>query len=203
MLGLNQAYAESGHDHGKEGAESHKSKDKHLETSKNEKPDSHAHEEEEHDHNDKEEHGSDEEHKEKEGHAKHGEGEEHGHEEEEGAGSIGPGKAIEEASPAKGFRLSAKALKTLELKTVTAGNPQRLVVPKSGIVTFGADRGVYRLRDNFFKLVDIKVLEKRPTEWVVQASNLLTSDQIVVQGTGLLRVTDLEASGGGAGGHDH
>jgi hypothetical protein len=136
--------------------------------------------------------------------AEEGHGEEaHHEEEEETASSVGPGNAIEEVDHDKGFRLSKKALKTLQIKSIPAQNPQNASVPKGAIVTFGADRGIYRLRGGFFKLLDIKVLEKGPVQWTIQIADLLPTDQLVVEGTGLLRVAELEASGGGASGHDH
>ena len=111
--------------------------------------DEHDHEEESKDHKEKDSHDEDKDH-----------GDDHGHEEEANA-SIGPGKAIEEANPDKGFRLSSKALKTIAPKILKITSVERTNLPKSAIVTFGADRGIYRVRDGFIKLVDIKIIEKK------------------------------------------
>lgn len=130
------------------------------------------------------------------------EGEEH-QEAEEVSGSVGPGKSIEAANRKEGIKLSQKAISTLglEVKKVNSGSPFQL--PVSSLVYFQDEVGVYRLRNGWFKLLEGKVRTRKETIAIVEISDLLPSDEVVVKGVPLLRVTELEAFGGSGEGHGH
>lgn len=138
----------------------------------------------------------------------HEEGEEHGEEghEEEGEGissNVGPGNAVTAADPKRGLQLSEEAVKTLGIKTQPA--PSESFVPKSAIVTFKDETGVYRLRDGWYKLVEgyTQPQNNRLRFTPHEKQDLRPGDKIVVEGAPLLRVAELDAFSGGEAGHGH
>jgi hypothetical protein len=121
---------------------------------------------------------------------------------EASAGGVGPGKAVVEASPVNGMRLSDAAVKTLgltfqEIETTTIHH-----VPAQSIVYHQADIGIYRLREGWIKLVDVEIAKKSPTEVTIKTRELKPRDQIAVRGVSLLRVTELDVTTVGGGDHD-
>jgi len=181
---------EHAHDHEDEhGHEDEKEeKDEHAHPAK--KGDEHAHGAEKED-----EHG----HAEEEGEDEHGHGDGH---EEEGSSRIGPDKAITAASKKDGIQLAEKAVKRLALASVEAKGPAPRV-PSKSLVFYQGETGVYRLRNGWYKLVDVKVTERGATDSVVRSSELQGGDRIVSEGVPLLRVAEMEAWGGSGDGHGH
>ncbi len=108
----------------------------------------------------------------------------------------GHSKAVLEASVDSGFKLSDKALRSLQLKfqLVVPGKIQ--VVMPTTLVHHQDQVGVYRLRNGFYKLVSVHVANQVPNKISVECSDLKSGDQIVSQGVALLRVVDMEAFGG-------
>ena len=148
---------------------------------------------------------------EKDGEGRHEEGEEHddqgkeGYEEgeEEASSGVGPGNAVTATDAEKGLQLSDEAVKTLGIKTQAV--PEEFTLPKSAIVTFKDETGVYRLRDGWYKLIEG---EARPQGVLVRfipqrKKDLRPGDTIVVEGAPLLRVAELDAFSTGEAGHGH
>ena len=138
----------------------------------------------------------------KEGEAEHGE-EEKGGEESQSPG-VGPGKAILEANHEKGFRLSEGAFKTIGVKTaaIQAGTGSA-TVPRAALVFFQGEVGVYRVTDGWYKLIEVQIASRNKETAVVRSNELKSGDQVAITGVGLLRVADLDASGGNEEGHGH
>lgn len=143
------------------------------------------HKDKEHQHGDHEEKGSKEEEQ------------DHGEEEEESTGGVGPNNAVTAADEHEGIKLSPKAMEFIGLKT-EAYNGQ--MIPKASLVFYQDKVGIYRLRDGWFKLVPVTFSVSEPS--IPQSADLRPGDQIVVQGTGLLRVAELDAFSGEVG-HSH
>ncbi|MBI4396791.1 MAG: hypothetical protein HY548_06835 [Elusimicrobia bacterium] len=126
---------------------------------------------------------------------------EHG-EEETGVANVGPDSAVLEADPDRGFRLSEKARRTLDVEFKPASG----LLPKSSVVHFKDETGVYRVRDGWFKLIEG---EAEPHGHQVRfvpehKGDLRKSDRIAVKGVPLLRVTELDVfSAGGGDPHGH
>lgn len=107
----------------------------------------------------------------------------------------GPKMAVMEANLKDGFRLSENAKKVIGLVVKPLGaHPYK--IPKSAVVYYGDRIGVYRLRDGWFKLVEIQKISELNSETTIRSSDLKTGDQIVVEGVALLRVSDMDAFGG-------
>lgn len=137
--------------------------------------------EEHHDHDEKSEHKDkhqDDEHKHDatSEHDDHDEHIDHGGEEEESTGGVGPNNAVTAADEHDGIKLSNKAQKAIGLKTeiFTGGD-----IIKSALVFHQDKVSVYRFKDGWFKLISV--------------TELKNGDQLVVLGTALLRVAELDA----------
>ena len=127
-----------------------------------------------------------------------------GHEEaEEASSNVGPGNAVTAADPERGLQLSPEALQTLKIGSVSV--PANGVIPKSAIVTFKDEVGVYRLRDGWFKLVEGSAKNRNTGVVFIphRSSDLRSGDSVVVHGAPLLRVAELDAFSTGEAGHGH
>jgi hypothetical protein len=79
-------------------------------------------------------------------------------------------------------------------------------VPARSLVYFQDEVGVYRLRNGWYKLVEIPAPEKKLSgaELVtIRTEELQPGDQVIQTGVPLLRVAELEAWGGSGDGHGH
>ncbi|MFT6068094.1 MAG: hypothetical protein ACJAT2_002341 [Bacteriovoracaceae bacterium] len=177
FLGLSSAFAEDGHNHG-----DHKEKEEHGKHGKN---DGHDHGKEHSDHENIDDH--------KDG----DDGHDHG-----GGKAIGKGKAIVEVDEVKGFKLSKEAIKTLELKLKTVDGSS-FKIDKKTLVASKDKKGVYRFRGGYFKFLSAKILKEETNGYMVEVKGVDFGDQIVVNGVGLLRVTDVYSTDKSEYGHSH
>lgn len=177
----NLVFAEGDHDHS-----SHKGHD-------------HSKQEEKHDdHNDHKGHDHSK-HEDHDDHSKHSDHEGHDH----GASkAIGKGKAIEVVDEKKGFKLSKEAIKTLKLRLQNVDGDE-FEINKATLVSSKSIKGVYRFRAGFFKLLKAKILIKTKSGYKVKVAGVEFGDQIVINGVGLLRVTDVYSTDKSEYGHSH
>lgn len=201
FLGLSSAFAEDGHNHG-----DHKEKEEHGKHGKN---DGHDHGKEHSDHENIDDHKGHDDHKGKDGHKGHGDhkghddhkdgddGHDHG-----GGKAIGKGKAIVEVDEVKGFKLSKEAIKTLKLKLKTVDGSS-FKIDKKTLVASKNKKGVYRFRGGYFKFLSAKILKEETNGYMVEVKGVDFGDQIVVNGVGLLRVTDVYSTDKSEYGHSH
>ncbi|MAF91137.1 MAG: hypothetical protein CL674_07665 [Bdellovibrionaceae bacterium] len=204
LLGFS-SFAEDGHDHSSHGTkEKHSKEDNHDHSDgdghnhkKKKKKDSHAdHDDHGHKgHSEDDGHDHDE-HKEEDGHD-HGSHEGHG-----GGKAIGKGKAIEEVDEKKGFKLSKEAIKTLKLKLNTVDGSS-FKISKKTLVASKNKKGVYRFRAGFFKFMPAKITKELSDGYQVEVKGVDFGDQIVVNGVGLLRLTDVYSTDKSEYGHSH
>lgn len=174
------------------------------------KKDAHKHSanEKEIEHSDHDDHGAGGAEHGEEGHA-HGEDEkaqgkdEHGHGEVEENDQIGPEKGIVEFDEDKGFKLSPEALKNFELKTTQVNSLEALVLDTGVVVHVGQEKNLFRLRDGFFKRIDFIQVSKNGSKITLRSKDLKPGDQIVTQGLGFLRISEIAATGGAPEGHSH
>lgn len=145
-----------------------------------------------------EEHGDHDE-KAEAGHDDHADHDEH----EEENPQVGEGKGITAASPEDGIKLSPQAAKNFEIVTMKIQNLNSINLSKKAIVTAGEEVNIFRLRDGFYKRIDFITLKKESGKIVIKSKDLKLSDEIVVQGTGFLRIAEIAAFGGAPEGHSH
>lgn len=107
----------------------------------------------------------------------------------------GPTLAVLEANLKDGFRLSDKAKKVIGLVTKPLGLKPH-VIPPSAVVNYGDRVGVYRLRNGWFKLIEIKNSDELQGSVATSSAELKDDDQIAVEGVALLRVSEMDAFGG-------
>ncbi|MBX9767228.1 MAG: hypothetical protein K2X47_08155 [Bdellovibrionales bacterium] len=116
---------------------------------------------------------------------------------EVGAGvRAGPTMAVLEATLDDGFRLAEKAKKVIGVVTRPIGT-KPYVIPRMALVFYGDRVGVYRLRQNWFKLVEVQTVSKTSDSVSVSSPDLKVDDQVAIEGVALLRVSELDAFGGG------
>lgn len=161
-----------------------------------------------HNHGNKAKHSEDDGHghKKKESHDGHKEGDEHvGHDDYDdhgGGKAIGKGKAIEAVDEVKGFKLSKEAIKTLKLKLKTVDGDE-FSIEKTTLVASKGVKGLYRFRGGFFKFLPVKLKKEVKGKYLVKVKGVDFGDQIVTNGVGLLRVTDVYSTDKSEYGHSH
>lgn len=108
---------------------------------------------------------------------------------------VGPGKAVEAIDKDGGFKLSARALKSIEVVLRTVEGPT-FEIPKEAIVYYGVKVGVYRRRNEMFRLVPVKIQKKATTTVTAHSEEVQAKDEIAIEGAALLRVSEMDAFGG-------
>lgn len=106
---------------------------------------------------------------------------------------VGPGKAVVAASQDQGIKLSDKALKTLDLAFVPVQN-SHLGVPRSALVYFQDFSAIYRLRDGWFRMVEVEP-SYTGDQATFSSKDLKPGDQVVIRNGSLLRVVELDVFG--------
>ena len=117
------------------------------------------------------------------------------HAEEEGKAKdrIGPGKAVVAADEKQGIKLSQKAQKSLNL-TLANVNSSNVSVPAASLVSFQDFLAIYRVRDGWFRMVEIEPnIQGKVASF--SSKDLRPGDQIVIGNGGLLRVVELDVFG--------
>lgn len=180
----NFAFAEGDHDHSSHDEHDH---------SKHEKK--HDDDHKGHDHS---KHDNLDDHKDHD-HSKHNEHKGHDHGTPK---AIGKGKAIEVVDEKKGFKLSKEAIKTLKLRLQNVDSDE-FEISKATLVSSKSIKGVYRFRAGFFKLLGAKILKETKSGYKVKVVGVEFGDQIVINGVGLLRVTDVYSTDKSEYGHSH
>lgn len=116
---------------------------------------------------------------------------------------VGPDQGILEHNEKDGFKLSAEALKNFELQFVDLSGNGPWVISKSGFVHSGEGVYIFRLRQNFFKRIDFKILKKSDTQNTIISDDLRENDQVVIAGVSFLRIAELAVTEEAADGHSH
>ncbi len=135
-------------------------------------------------------------------HEGHDDKDEHAGHGEEGGKSVGKGKAIEAVDKVKGFKLSKEAIKSLDLKLQTV-NGDEFTIEKSTLVASKDLKGIYRFRGGFFKFLPIDLKKEVNGKYLVKVKGVEFGDQIVIDGVGLLRITDVFSTDSSNYGHSH
>lgn len=116
-------------------------------------------------------------------------------EEEGSAAKIGPDKGIIEAKEDLGMKLSPEAQKNFEIKTLKLTGTGPWTVPQIARVTAGEESSLYRMRDGFYKRISFETVQKINSSLRIRSDSLKSGDEIVIQGTGFLRISELAAFG--------
>lgn len=185
-----------GHDHKKKEHKEHKGDENH--DHKKEKHDDHDHDKKAHSDEEKGHKGHDD----LEDDGGHDDHSGHGGHDEHGSKAVGKGKAIEVVDEKKGFKLSPEAIKTLKLKLQNVDSNEFLI-EKSTLVVSKDLKGLYRFRGGYFKFYPVELKKEIDGKYLVKVPGVEFGDQIVVKGTGLLRVADVYSTDTAEYGHSH
>lgn len=122
---------------------------------------------------------------------------------EEGS-NVGPENGITEASKNKGFKLSVEANKNFELKTLKLSGPGPWTVPLSARMLSQEEDNIYRVREGFIKRIDFNLTSKdRSGKMTIKSADLKEGDEVIIEGVGFIRISELTAFGGAPEGHTH
>lgn len=117
--------------------------------------------------------------------------------------NVGPNKGVTSFDEEKGFSLSEEAKKTFSIQTQKLNGPGPWSLPQSALLFMGEEKNVYRLRDGFFKRVDIESIKKdKDNKITVKSESLKIGDSVVVQGVGFIRIAEVDATSVESG-HGH
>lgn len=105
-------------------------------------------------------------------------------------------KAIIDSSKENGIRLSLEAKKNIGVKTFILNSSGSHQIPKASLVYTKDKTGVYRFKNDWYKFIEVKVLVQNTNSFQIFSSELLNKDEIVSEGAGLLRVSEMEAFAG-------
>jgi len=122
---------------------------------------------------------------------------------EEGGSQVGSDKGILEANEASGIKLASSAEKNFEIKRIKVPANGVVEIPKKAIVTAVSEVNIVRYRNGFYKRVDFEEIKRTPTTVTIRSNDLKSTDEVVVQGLGFLRVAEISAFGGESEGHGH
>ncbi len=122
---------------------------------------------------------------------------------EEGGSQVGPDKGILEANEASGIKLAPQAEKNFAIKRIKVPANGIVELPKKAIVTAVSEVNIVRYRDGFYKRVDFEEVNRTPTTVMIRSKDLKSTDEVVVQGLGFLRIAEISAFGGESEGHGH
>ncbi len=145
--------------------------------------------------------GEHEKHKEIDEHEKHEEA--GGHEKHEESGKkVGAGYGVEDYSEKLGFKLSKKTYQHFKIKTSTISDASRLIIPKSSIVQFKDEIGIFVVTNNFFRRVT-GTINKIGEQIIFKSNHLKNTEQFVTEGADFLRIVEISLEGEGIQGHSH
>ena len=117
----------------------------------------------------------------------------HGEEEGKTKDRVGPGKAVIAANEKEGFKLSEKAQQSLNL-SFSKVTSLKVTVPLDALISFQDFLAVYRLRNGWFRLVEVEP-HIQGQQATFTSKDLNPGDQMVITNGGLLRVVELDIFG--------
>lgn len=118
------------------------------------------------------------------------------HEEAGESNQAGPGKAVEAFDEHDGFKLSAKAIASFDIKFADLKGSAPWRVPKSAIVFLKQTSGVYRTADGWIQMTPVTIVSKEKDFYLIHAKALEPGAQIATSGTAFLRMTDADLNAG-------
>lgn len=121
---------------------------------------------------------------------------------EENSQNIGPDKGVSSFDKEKGFTLSEEAKKnfSIQVKVLEGSGPWS--VPDSALLFSGNEKNIYRVRDGFFKRIDITIVKKDKKTLTIKSNEIKVGDAIVIQGVGFIRIAEVDVTSDDSG-HGH
>lgn len=154
------------------------------------------------DHSHKQEHEHEEKGHQDSKHDDHADHDNHSDHDHETSKSVGKDFAIEVNDEHLGIKLSDKALKNLNIETKQITS-SKVILPKEAIVLVRDQTFVYFLRERFFKLVAVKIKERRDAQYTVVLNDFNSIGAVVTKGADLIRISEVYANDTASYGHSH
>lgn len=102
------------------------------------------------------------------------------------------GAAVTAFTKEDGFKLTKKAIISLDVKFISLASSKTWDVPKSSLVKIKNSTGVYRRYDGWITLVLVKVLKKKGELVTIKSVDLEEGDGVATSGVKFLRMTDAD-----------
>lgn len=112
--------------------------------------------------------------------------------------SVGPDKAVLEASPEKGIKLSDKAKTTLGVQTQRIS--KNLSVPHAALIFERNEIGIYVKHGDFYKYLEVEVKNTTSPQSTIESPKVKEGDDVVIEGAALLRLAEINVFSSNAGG---
>lgn len=112
-------------------------------------------------------------------------------EEKSGDAAVGEGFAVLEANHETGFKLSEKAIQTVAVRYVKAERAGSIVLPRSAIVYFRDESGVYRRRAGRIQRIKPEFRPVSDMQVEARSSEIVPGDEIAVEEVAWLRATEI------------
>ncbi len=114
---------------------------------------------------------------------------------ETGRAQVGDAYAVVAYDELKGFRLGMAATRRMNIKTQTLQRGEVLLAAKDVVVWVQGKPSVFRMRDGWIERIPIDSHVQEKLKLNIPNDFLQPGDRIIVNGTSLLRVIDMELSG--------
>ena len=105
----------------------------------------------------------------------------------EAAIEVGPDKGVTELSKDRSFKLSAEAMKRLQITTINVEG-SAIALPKNAIARNLSHSNVFRIRNGWIKGIEFQTVSKTESTFTIQSKELTKGDAIVKEGVGYLRI---------------
>ena len=119
---------------------------------------------------------------------------------EEASAFVGKNMAVVSASKTDGVELSDKAKVSIGIKTEKL--PPDHTVPSSALIHERSEVGIYVLRENRFKYVEVEIENAVGTRVKLESKEVSSGEDIVVEGAALLRLAEINVWSSSEGGDD-
>jgi hypothetical protein len=114
----------------------------------------------------------------------------------EAGANVGKEKGVIAISEKEGMTIAPEAIKRLEIKTQALSGNAPWIVSKEALVFSKEDISIYRELNGKYKAILIESTKKSDGTYQINSWQLKPQDNIVIQGAGLLRISELDASPG-------
>lgn len=108
-------------------------------------------------------------------------------------GNVGSNKGIQAVSHEEGMTVAPQAIKRLGLDNITLGNPP-WIISKEGLIFSKDDKFVYLFKNGKYKSIKVDAIQKSSEKYQINSLQLKSNDQILIKGTALLRIAELDAA---------
>ena len=108
-----------------------------------------------------------------------------------------------EADPHLGFVIKEKVEENFSIKRLNLSGQRPYRIPQKSIVSSGSEKQVYRIRDRYWKAIEVELLQRDSEYITVTSEELAPGDSIAISGVGFLKMIEQSLFGPESEGHVH